>query len=149
MYRPMLNRPMRYLAGLGLVAAVATIEAAPLAAQEASGDTATVYKREVFSYQRAGRSDPFRSLLDGADLGVRFEDLALQGIMYHPDPRRSVAILSQRGSSRRIQAKVGERIGGLTVVAIRPRAVDIIIEEFGVARRETMELNSAPKGGIE
>lgn len=121
----------------------------PLLAQ-GSPDTVTVYHREVFSYARAGRPDPFRSLLNSADLGVRFEDLALQGIMYHPDRARSVVVLSQRGSSRRIRARVGDRIGTIRILAIGPRAVEVVIEEFGVARRETMELTSVRvKGGTE
>ena len=46
---------------------------------------------------------------------------------------------------------MGERIGGVRVVAIGPRSVDVVVEEFGVARRETLELKRTPandeKGG--
>lgn len=144
----MRNRLTRFLPGLAVLGAMGAADASPATAQ-AAADTMTVYKREVFTYSPSGRPDPFRSLLNSADLGVRFEDLLLQGIMYHPNPARSVAILSMRGSNRRVQARVGERIGGLTITAISPRAVQVIIEEFGVARRETMELMSVPKGGTE
>lgn len=117
---------------------------------QAAMDTVMVYHREVFTYDPTGRPDPFRSLLNSADLGVRFEDLSLQGIMYHPDPARSMAVLSQRGSTRRMRVGVGDRIGTIRIVAIGPRTVEVVIEEFGVARRETMELTSVrAKGGTE
>lgn len=139
---------------LGFVPAAILLAALPVGpgtlVAQPSADTVTIYQREVFTYERAGRPDPFRSLLNSADLGVRFEDLSLQGIMYHPNPARSVAVLSQRGSTRRIRAKVGDRIGTTRIVAIGPRAVEVVIEEFGVARRERLELTSVPvKGGTE
>lgn len=119
----------------------------PAASQAPSGD-ALVYEREVFRYSQSGRKDPFRSLLNNEEFGVRFEDLALQGVMYNADPRRSVAVLTQAGATRRIRARIGDRVGGVRIVAIRPRSVDLVIEEFGVARRETLELKPATtKGG--
>lgn len=140
---------IRFIPAALVLAASTVIEARPLLAQS-EPDTVTIYRREVFNYDRAGRPDPFRSLLNTADLGVRFEDLALQGVMYHPDPARSVVILSQRGAERRIRAGVGQRIGTVRIVAIAPRRVEVVIEEFGVARRETMELKSVPvKGATE
>jgi hypothetical protein len=146
----MWRKSLRTVCGLVLLIAASMLEAAPAVGQVASLDTLSVYRREVFTYDRARRMDPFRSLLNTADLGVRFEDLTLQGIMYHPNPARSVVILSQRGSTRRIQARVGDRIGGLTIVAVGPRTVEVIVEEFGVARRETMELSpDTVKGGTE
>lgn len=125
--------------------------AAPAIAAEAQDTVGTeiVYRREIFDYQRGGRPDPFRSLLGSVELGVRFEDLALRGIVYHSDPRESVAILVETGSNRRIRARVGERIGGLTVVGIHPRRVDVMIEELGVARRESLQLRAEPTTGTE
>jgi hypothetical protein len=52
----------------------------------------------------------------------------------------SVAILVERGSNRRIRARIGERVGAITVVAIQPRRVDVVIEDFGVVRRESLYL---------
>jgi hypothetical protein len=117
------------------------------AAAQLVPDTALTYRREVFEYRRAGRPDPFRSLLRGTDLGVRPEDLTLTGVVYTPNPRGSVAVLVRRGEDRPIRARVGDRIGGIQIVAIRPRSVDILIEEFGIARRATIELKSAAKKG--
>ena len=113
-----------------------------IAAGQQPAALSTNYEREVFEYSPAGRPDPFRSLLDG-DLGVRIEDLALMGVLFHPDPSMSVAILSQVGSQQRLQARVGERVGTVRVMAIRPQEVDVQIEELGVARRETLRIRAA------
>lgn len=111
----------------------------PAAAQEAD-NSAIVYDREVFAYNAGGRPDPFRSLLLDGDLGIRIEDLSLRGVVHHPDPSRSVAVLSQSGSSRRLQVREGERIGGMRILSIQPDRVEIVVEELGVSRRETLML---------
>lgn len=137
----MSRKIIRIVPAAAVLAVLAMADARPLLAQEGSEEV-TIYRREVFSYERAGRTDPFRSLLNSAALGLRFEDLTLQGIMYHPDPSRSVVVLGQRGSERRLRARVGERIGAVRILAIGPRSVEVVIEEFGVARRESMQLKS-------
>jgi hypothetical protein len=111
---------------------------------QAASDSALVYEREVFSYDRGGRPDPFRSLLTNAELGVRLEDLTLLGVVYHPDPSRSVAVIAQRGAERRIRVRVGERVGSIRIAAIHQRSIDVVVEEFGVARRETLQIRTAP-----
>lgn len=133
---------------LWFAALVAALFAAPGAARaQAPGDTAIVYEREVFDYSRAGRTDPFRSLLDDAELGVRLEDLSLQGVMYDPDPSQSVAVLARLGSTRPLRVRVGDRVGGIRVLSIGQRSVQVLIEEFGVARRGTLELKSVTQKG--
>ena len=107
-----------------------------------------VYEREVFTYPAAARPDPFRSLLLEGDLGIRIEDLTLRGVVYHADPSRSVAIMTQAGTNRRIQARVGESVGPLRILGIYPDRVEIVIEELGVARRETLRL-VAPEPGAD
>lgn len=121
--------------------------AVPPASGQAATDPSLGYRREVFQYRREGRPDPFRSLLKGADLGVRAEDLSLVGIVYQPQAGRSVAVLVRRGVDRPIRARVGERIGGLRIVAIRPRSVDVVVEEFGIARRASIELRAPQRKG--
>jgi hypothetical protein len=127
------------------VACLAAVVAAPFAAGEAGGqvggDTVLVYDREVFRYDRGGRPDPFRSLLTNEELGVRTEDLTLLGVIFHPDPSQSVAVLARRGADRRIRARVGERLGSVRVVAINQRSIDVVVEEFGLARRERLEIS--------
>ena len=113
----------------------------------ADADSSLVYQREVFHYGRGGRPDPFRSLLNSEEFGYRIEDMSLTGVMYNANPSRSVAVLSQNGASRRIRVRVGDRLGGIRIVSIRPRSVDVLIEEFGVARRETLELKPAQTKG--
>lgn len=128
---------VRVAGGALLVAAL--LPAAPAAAQSADAGE-IVYRREVYQYQRGVRPDPFRSLLGSVDVGVRLEDLTLRGIVYNPDPRESVAILVESGTDRRIRARVGERVGAITVLAIQPRQVDLVVEDFGVPRRESLYL---------
>jgi hypothetical protein len=129
-----------------LLALLALLAAAPVAGQASSGTT-VVYEREVFQYPRAGRPDPFRSLLLDGDLGIRIEDLALRGVLHHDDPSQSVAVVTLRGSDRRIQLRIGERVGPLRVLAIHPERVEIVLEELGVARRETLEIQRPRSGG--
>lgn len=132
------------LLGLGMIAGIAF--AMPLSGQVVA-DPTVVYEREVFTYSAAGRPDPFRSLLDDAELGIRLEDLTLRGIVHHRDPSQSVAVLTQAGSDRRIRARVGERVGALRILAIYPDRVDLVVEELGVARRETLRIVRPDAGG--
>src|SRR5690606_32157662 len=103
-------------------------------------DTALVYEREIFSYTAEGRPDPFRSLLNDEELGVRVEDLTLRGIVHHSDLAQSVAVLSLAGSERRLRLRVGERVGGIRVLAIYPGRVELVVEELGVTRRESLRM---------
>lgn len=130
-----------------LLAAVLLAGTPAAVAAQLPRDTSLDYRREVFHYARAGRSDPFRSLLRGTDLGVRPEDLTLTGVVFSADPRRSVAILVRRGEARPLRSHVGDRVGGVRVVAIGRRSVDVVVEEFGIARRATIQLKSAVRKG--
>lgn len=127
-----------------LVALVCAAATTPAAAQTPSPKPApeVVYRRETFGYERGGRPDPFRSLLGTEELGLRVEDLTLRGVIYNPDPRRSMAVLLDESADRRVRLRVGQRIGGITVVAIYPRRVDVRVDEFGVSRRETLFLKT-------
>ena len=125
----------------GCTAAIAAICLMALPAPgQTGGDATVIYEREVFQYPASGRPDPFRSLVNDAELGIRVEDLTLRGIVYHSDPSQSVAVLSQAGSERRIRARVGERVGSLRILAIYPDRVELVVEELGVARRETLRI---------
>ena len=132
---------MRNRHRLAALAAFAVLAGAGDAAAQAAPDTSLVYEREVFTYDRGGRPDPFRSLLTNAELGIRTEDLTLLGVIFHPDPSQSVAVLSQRGEERRLRARVGQRLGSVRIVAIHQRAIDVVVEEFGLARRERLEIS--------
>jgi hypothetical protein len=128
---------------------------APPARAQTAGDS-TAYRREIFQYARAGRPDPFRSLLRDGEMGIRIEDLELHGIVYDPTPGRSLAVFAQQGSSKLLRVHEGGRIGGLRVLDIRPGSVDLLIDELGVTRRATLELKrkrttdgTGEKGGVK
>lgn len=105
-----------------------------------------VYRREVFRYQAGGRPDPFQPLLQGDEIGVRVQDLTLEGIVYTPTPGGSVAIFSLPGAQGRTRLRVGQRLGAVTVVAIHPRRVDLREDQFGVSRASSLQLQrSAPQ----
>lgn len=139
------------------VLALGLVLTGPSASRAQGTEPVVVYRREVFEYDRAGRPDPFRSLVSNVELGVRLDDLSLRGVMYHPDPSRSVAVLVRAGEPRPLRVRVGQRVGGVRVIAIRPRSIDVVVDELGVARRATLEVKrpaapseSAPeKGGTE
>jgi hypothetical protein len=135
-----------------LLMLLAGFAATPLAAQSASGgvesDPSIDYRREVFRYQAAGRPDPFRPLVGSADLGVRIEDLMLRGVIFDPDPARSLAVIGRVGEDRPVRASLGDRIGGVRVVAIRPGSIDVVVEEFGIVRRETLTLSRGPASEV-
>lgn len=135
------------LLGVALITLCALCPAPAAAQQPGQRDASLVYRREVFQYQRAGRPDPFRSLLNNAELGVRFEDLTLLGVVHDPQASRSVAVLAQRGTERRLRVRVGDRVGNIRVVAIRPNSVDLVVEEFGVPRRHSLQLKPAAEKG--
>lgn len=128
------------LAALALPAASQT----PAPERQPARDSTIVYRREVFRYYPSGRPDPFRPLAGEADLGVRVEDLALRGVVYHTDASRSVAVLARTGQPRLVRARVGDRIGGIRILAIRPTSIDVLVEELGVARRATLQITRAP-----
>jgi hypothetical protein len=129
-------------AALGL--ALCAAQSQPLQAQTAAPpgeESGLDYRRESFRYPGASRPDPFRPLVGNVEVGVRLEDLTLRGVIYHPDPGRSVAVIARSGEDRPLRAVVGDRIGGIRLVAIRPGAVDLLVEELGIARRETLTLS--------
>ncbi|HEX8211244.1 MAG TPA: hypothetical protein VF584_13805, partial [Longimicrobium sp.] len=117
--------------------------AAPAAAQPAAPADSAVrpienYRREVFRYQRGGRPDPFQPLLSAADLGYRVEDLRLASIVYSPNPRQSIAVFTVGDSAGRHRLRTGQRLGSITVLAIYPRRVDVQVNDFGVARVQSL-----------
>lgn len=143
---------MRPILLLWLAAAAAAFPCGSAAAQEEAtppegSAPRVIYEREVFQYPRGGRPDPFRSLVGTGALGLRIEDVAVRGIVFDPDPAQSVAVLTVAGSDRPIRARVGDRVGGIRILAIHPRRVDVLVEEFGVSRRESLQLRVGPEQG--
>jgi hypothetical protein len=110
-------------------------------AQEPGSEVA-VHQREVFRYPSSGRQDPFGSWLGAGELAARLEDITLWGIVHHTDPTRSVAVLQQKGATRPIHARIGDRIGPIRLLAIHPERVEVMVEELGVLRRDVIFLST-------
>jgi hypothetical protein len=100
--------------------------------------------RETFDYERAGRRDPFVSLLTTSDLRPIIGDLHLLGIVYDPSGRRSVAVMRDLANVQYL-ATVGQMLGRMRVSQIRPRAIIFTIEEFGFSRQDSLVLSDTTK----
>lgn len=113
---------------------------------DAAADTTAVadtaedvsYRREVFTYPTAGRSDPFRPPQVGAGTGPHFEDLSLAGLIFAPEVG-SVAILKDRSTGKRHRVRDGERLGTVRIVEIRRDAVVFSVQGVAGPRREVLQ----------
>jgi hypothetical protein len=110
-----------------------------------ASEVTLVYEREQFAYAPAGRRDPFRPLTEDDELGPRFEQLSLRGVIYAPGRGRSVALLGEGGRSRDGGGRVyrvreGDVLGNIRIVEIGPQRVVMAVETFGTVRREMLEL---------
>ncbi|MCL7970478.1 MAG: hypothetical protein M8866_00115 [marine benthic group bacterium] len=106
--------------------------------------TAPVLEREMYSYAGQGRRDPFKELEAGAELGPRFEDLELSGIIYSPDAG-SVVVLVDRSTQRRYRVWEGDVVGGAQLLAVTPDQAVFMVTVFGVSRQETLRLKNSDK----
>lgn len=137
-----------------LVAVALLLVASPgLKAQEVGQDPATevdtaqtapTVERETFSYVAGGRRDPFRPLEAGDELGPRFEDLQLSGIIYSPDAG-SVVVLVDRSTQRRYRVWEGDMVGGAQLLDVTPDEAIFVVTVFGVSRQETLRLKNMDK----
>ncbi|MFW6083946.1 MAG: hypothetical protein ACODAA_01920 [Gemmatimonadota bacterium] len=128
------------------VAAAALLAAGPASgearAQETSEDSTLM--REVFDYPSADRRDPFEPLSTEQELGPRFEDLRLAGVIYSPD-RGSVAVLVDEATERRYRVWEGDVIGGARLISVGQDHAQFLVTVFGVSRRDTLRLNPQDK----
>lgn len=138
--------PTRKVLLTAVAATLLCVEATAAQSPPMPVDTFPVYEREAFDYPVAGRRDPFRPLNAGQQIGPRFEDLALNGVLYAPQVG-SVATLTDEKTGRRYRAREGEALGEVRVAAIRPTEVDFVITSFGVSRRETLRVKREEIGG--
>jgi len=121
------------------------------------------FEREIFSYERAGRRDPFVSLMTSSEIRPLLPDLRLVGVAYDPTGRNSVAVLREdameqmtqtRRAGEKLQqtgkptvdipmyrVKEGQQLGRMRVARIGPRSVTFTIEEFGYSRQETLTVD--------
>lgn len=138
-----MRRVLLYVLGALLMAPVLGV----VAQQRPRGaDITLVYEREVFTYRGSERRDPFTPLTQENQMGPRFQELSLQGIIYSNVPGESLALI-QAGGGRVLRARVGDVIGNSRVIEIGPTRVVMAVENFGTIRQEILELPQ--RGGAE
>lgn len=142
---------MRTRCRYGVWAVLVLVLAPPVRAQEAGADEdaaraqpAPVVDRETYVYSGAGRRDPFKPLEAGDELGPRFEDLELSGIIYSLDAG-SIVVLVDRTTLRRYRVWQGDVIGGAELLRVTPDEAVFMVTVFGVSRQETLRLKSKDK----
>lgn len=128
-----------------LFAALFMLSVAPAAqAQDSDGPEGAVLMREVFDYPADGRRDPFEPLSAGDELGPRFEDLRLAGVIYSPE-RGSMVVMVDAATGRRYRVWEGDVIGGARLVRVHPDRAEFQVTVFGVSRRDTLRLKTQDK----
>lgn len=105
-----------------------------------------IFNRETYTYPRAGRRDPFSSLIETGDIRPMLHDLQVLAITMAQSERQSIATLQDASTNEIYRVRVGSVFGRMRVVSIRQRDVVLAIEEFGNTRQETLSI-TAPVGG--
>ena len=130
---------------VGIVPGLAAQEAEQAPADEVeTAQTAPLVEREVFEYTGAGRRNPFRRLEAGDELGPRFQDLELSGIIYSPEAG-SLVVLVDRSTQRRYRVWEGDIVGGAQLLEVTPDEAIFVVTVFGVSRQETLRLKNMDK----
>ena len=124
-------------------APVAAVKSAPPASGPSAEEPKLIFDREVFDYPAAPRRDPFTPLVGKNDMGPRFEDLSVRGIIYAPAGRSLVVLSDGKKTYRR---RSGEMVGNARVGQISPTRVIFSVNNFGSWHQETLELKKNPEG---
>lgn len=146
----------RLLFGLILTGVALLLLPCPGAAQQpppaqppAQTETELVLRREVFSYPGFARRNPFVPVRSVATGEVSASDLRLVGVMLDPNPRQSIAILSNTAGLPSEYLRPGQSIGNITVVEVHRDHVVVDVVQFGLTDRLTIPLQSGAPGGTE
>jgi len=108
--------------------------------EEASEGQAQPFGREEFVYPDSpDRRDPFAPLTAGEEIGPRFADLELSGLIFAPDIG-SVAVLTDRATLRRYRVREGDWLGDARVDRIRADEVAFTVAGFGLSRTEVLRV---------
>ncbi len=105
------------------------------------------FDREYFLYPVDHRRDPFESLAGREDVGPRFEELKLAGIIYSAGGRSVALLKDDTGRIHRLRR--GDSVGNARVIDIGPRRVIFAVDMFGVVRQEQLELKRTDKEGVD
>lgn len=151
----MANRASRVA---GWLVATVTLSASPALAQEGQAGTdpgtdaeavaadslldqqTQAFGREKFVYpQDPDRRDPFAPLTAGEEIGPRFADLELSGLIFAPNVG-SVAVLTDRATLRRYRVREGDWLGDARVDRIRADEVAFTVAGFGLSRTEVLRV---------
>lgn len=140
---------------------VATVAAARPAADSGAASSSVTRRvvpkkeltvhRERFSYDEAGRRDPFLSLIGSSELRPMVSDLRLAVVVYDPrgSSRAVLRDITAKDSKGQVvgpqyyNVRVGQQLGRMRVAAIGPKSVTFTILEFGESRQETLALNDS------
>jgi len=138
--QPVRSTPARTVTG----ESAGTVGASAAPKKTAGMPTEITLQRETFAYSGGGRRDPYKSLMSSSDVRPLLSDLRLTAVAFDPvgAGANSVAILRDTYSKQQYRVRVGQQLGRLRVSAIRQRAVQFTIEEFGFNRQETLPLSS-------
>jgi hypothetical protein len=101
-----------------------------------------VFEREVFEYPGASRRDPFRPLTDNDTQGPLFSEIVLSGIIVQQDPSQSLVMFHDT-NKKEYRLHRGDRVGNITVLDITRSSVVFSVEEFGMKRKEVLEMSRA------
>ena len=120
-----------------------TRPALQVAPESAARPRVPVILREVFTYDREGRRDPFVTLLTSDELRPTVADLRLVGVLL--DPVRPIAVMREVGTNTQYRVTTGMKIGRMKVAMIKRRSVIFSIEEFGLNRMDSVVLGDTTK----
>ena len=130
------------LAQEGLVGAQSdqTVTDDSIAVAQGSNEEGQAFGREKFVYPEGpDRRDPFAPLTAGEEIGPRFADLELSGLIFAPDVG-SVAVLTDRTTKRRYRVREGDWLGDARVDRIRVDEVAFTVAGFGLSRTEVLRV---------
>lgn len=116
------------------------VPADSMVGDQASEEQAQVFGREGFVYPESpDRRDPFAPLAAGEEIGPRFADLELSGLIFAPNIG-SVAVVTDRATLRRYRVREGDWLGDARVDRIRADEVVFTVAGFGLSRTEVLRV---------
>ena len=122
----------------------AAAEPAPLDSAETVLLEKILLSPEPYSYQTAGRRDPFVSLVDDGDGGdgntdsAKDEQLTVRGILWGENDRFA---LVENGAGSSFILRQGDHCGRFTVTRILPASVEVYSSQYGVGKTTKLPLN--------